>query len=338
MTELSYIELWTTSNSPLITINSTYTELQIIPITSNSKTNDWNIGTSGYPQVIYNGTETRKFMCMATISFDVNKNSTTFYTAFSINNNVVGSEKISSVSISGIPEETTISSILELSENDVVSIKCKNNGTVSSTSRISVVRLDLIIHSMQGNQGPSGNDGVNGSGSSIIIKKYGTNITNTPHTSLNFVGNGLEVNDTGSGTATINLSQNIFGQNYHYVEDDSTSITTAEWTEKLKLNTNSLPMGNYKISWYCEISNVNNLKAMTVRCQLNDNVNLSGEIFNSYSPQNFGTNIWHVFSGFKMMTSLSGINTIDLDFGLDNTDGIGSAQIKNARIELFRIN
>ena len=43
--------------------------------------------------------------------------------------------------------------------------------------------------------------------SSMIIKDEGTNIANTPHTALNFVGPGLTASDAGSGVASVTFSE-----------------------------------------------------------------------------------------------------------------------------------
>jgi len=48
-----------------------------------------------------------------------------------------------------------------------------------------------------------GNDG---SGSTIIVSEEGTDIPNTPHSTLNFTGDIITASDAGSGVATINIT------------------------------------------------------------------------------------------------------------------------------------
>jgi hypothetical protein len=335
MTDISYIELSTINNSPLTNITSNdYTELLLTSNTTLSNTTDWN-NELDYPRLTYTGIDTRTFICIATLSIDSNKSGKNFSITFGINNNPSNKDIISNISISGKSEEITLTAIFDLSTNDTISIFSKAVD-INTSFRIAIVRLNFTIHSLQGTQGMKGNDGIAGSGSSIIIKNMGTNITNTPHTSLNFIGEGFQVIDD-NGSATISLNSNLYGTQYHYIEEDSISKTTAEWISKLTLTTDDLPLGVYRLNWYSEISNGDNSKSMTVRCQHNGNT-ITGPIFNTFSYYAFGNNVWSIFNGFKQISNLSGINTFTIDYGLNNSNGDGIAQIRNSRLELYRIN
>lgn len=331
MSNLSFIELWTTSNSPFIKIDNTYTELKIPTNTENLKTDDWIINQNEYPQLIYKG-ESRKFMLIATISVSSNRNYDDFIFSFSVNDNILNKEKVSSVPISGKPEEITLSSTLTINKNDIISIYCKSYSPTNGFSRLNLVRLDFIIYSLGGNRGERGLDGIPGSGSSLIIKKNNNNISNTPHSAINFNGDYIIVKDNGS-SVDVTFEDNKYGKNKFHISDNKTTFTTLTWKKKLNLTTDMLPYGNYKISWYAEISNsVNEL--MQVKLNHNNEI-LAGPIFNSQSIEYYRAQIWQTFTGFKYLT-ISGINNFDIFFGLPELKN-GVAQIKNVCIELIRV-
>lgn len=71
---------------------------------------------------------------------------------------------------------------------------------VETTTAQTTASSGLSIHSI--GAGPQGPQGIPGSGSSITVKENGIDITNTPHTSLNF-GAGVVAVDGGSGVANI---------------------------------------------------------------------------------------------------------------------------------------
>ncbi|TXG82092.1 MAG: hypothetical protein E6R13_05425 [Spirochaetes bacterium] len=79
-----------------------------------------------------------------------------------------------------------------------------NGSATMETLACSGININTI--GAQGATGATGATGPTGSGSNVIIKDEGTNITNTPHSALNFTGAGVSVTDGGSGTANISIN------------------------------------------------------------------------------------------------------------------------------------
>ena len=93
-----------------------------------------------------------------------------------------------------------------------------------------------------------------------------------------------------------------------------------------------MPNGSYKLTWSAEYSNTDNDKAMAVRL-LQDN---SIEIAYGGSAAKLNSDIipWHSFSGNRKII-LNGQHTFNIDYKRGSN---GTAQIRRATIELFRIN
>jgi hypothetical protein len=142
------------------------------------------------------------------------------------------------------------------------------------------------------------------------------------------------LNGTTSNIQTqINNSVSIFGTEYNYAEDDTLSTTESNsFVQKLRLTTSSIPLGTYRLTWYAEFSNMSGDRSTRVQLEQDDTTVLAsagsaGKLEGSVVP-------WHSFSGIKKLSSLSGIHTFDIDYSRGSSN---TAQIKNARIELFRI-
>ena len=127
----------------------------------------------------------------------------------------------------------------------------------------------------------------------------------------------------------INTELSISNNEIQQVSSESESSTTSSiFQQKLRMNTNSLVNGTYKITWYCEIRSSS--KVITdVQVELNDTTIL-GQL--KIEPDRNSHSI--PFSGFSFQT-LSGVNTIDIDWRMP---GNGTSYIKRARLSLKRIN
>ena len=95
-----------------------------------------------------------------------------------------------------------------------------------------------------GSQGQPGAQGPAGAGSTVIIKDEGSNIPNTPHSELNFVGAGVTATDGGSGVATITIPGGSAGANIaQYRQSGNLTINTSATT--VVLNANDFQDSNY---------------------------------------------------------------------------------------------
>lgn len=210
--------------------------------------------------------------------------------------------------------------LASLSANDFVSFQVKKTAGTHDIVRDTVVTVIKCA-------GAKGDKGDTGSGSNVIVKDEGTNIPNTPHTDLNFVGTGVTVTDGGAGVATITIpgSTNIFGSQFHSGNSASESSTTSStFQQKLRLTTGSLPTGNYRIGWYFEHKGSGSSEG---RVELNDTTTLAQVDIDSSTPDFLGQS-GHYYTG-----SISGVQNIDIDWRAVSS----TAYIRRARLEIWRI-
>jgi hypothetical protein len=103
-------------------------------------------------------------------------------------------------------ETTGYSSMpVELNQNDKIRVQTVEKDTAGGCQTVPD-GCNLILWAPKGARGPKGekgDTGNTGSGSTITVQDEGTSIQNTPHTTLNFVGDSIEVTDAGSGVAEI---------------------------------------------------------------------------------------------------------------------------------------
>lgn len=123
-----------------------------------------------------------------------------------------------------------------------------------------------------------------------------------------------------------------FGTYFYKAEDETLSFTNStNYIQKLRLTTEDLPLGTYKVSWYCEQSVEQNNIRVGLRIQVND-TRTPVELF--YEHKNI--NQFKEKCGFFYIENVSGQHNIDLDYKSDigNRNGI---EIKNVRLELMRV-
>jgi len=121
-----------------------------------------------------------------------------------------------------------------------------------------------------------------------------------------------------------------FGADYQYEKSEAESTTTSEtFQNKVTLTTPSLPAGDYRLSWTAQITNDSGDKPVEVQITLDSN-----QIdFTFYAPK-FEDEFFKV-TGFCTETLLAGSSVLEMDFRA--TDEGGTAKIKGARLELFRV-
>ena len=104
--------------------------------------------------------------------------------------------------------------ILALAATDVLRVRAQ---VVSGSDQLNTdpdsLRLSIQTLGKDGATGASGPQGPTGSGSDIIVEDEGSNIPNTPHSNLNFVGAGVTATDGGAGVATITIPGGSAGAN-----------------------------------------------------------------------------------------------------------------------------
>lgn len=172
----------------------------------------------------------------------------------------------------------------------------------------------------RGSQGPQG---VTGSGSNITIRENNTNVTNTPHSILDFDGTHFDITDQGSGRALVKY---VFGAEFQQASSDAESTTTATSLQtKLTLTTTSLPSATYMLNYSFEVSNGANSILTTVEIQEGATV----EAQTTFEADND----YHSLSGF-VIRSWSGVKTLTIKY---MTASGGTAKIRRARLALWRV-
>ncbi len=117
---------------------------------------------------------------------------------------------------------------------------------------------------------------------------------------------------------------------FYQVSSESQSNTTSTtFQQKLRLSTTTVPSGTYRISWYCEYGAGAIKETTEVRVQLDDTTDLG-----SVSRQFTSEKDIFTFSGTKYSSLSNAAHTVDLDY---RTTGAGTATIKMARLELWRV-
>lgn len=92
--------------------------------------------------------------------------------------------------------------------------------------------INLTVVKLRGTKGDTGATGPQGpAGNNLInVADEGTNLPNTPHSKLNFVGDIVTASDAGSGTATITIN-NDFKSSLFQARKTTTQATTGTYTD-----------------------------------------------------------------------------------------------------------
>ena len=165
----------------------------------------------------------------------------------------------------------------------------------------------------------------------ITIKEDGTNVTNTPHTKINFTGSGVDVTDDGNDQVSVTISgaQTVFGTQFNEVSSEIESQTTNNiYKEKLTMALTSLPSGKYRIGWYFEIKISSASASAKAKVELDDATILM-ETKDAFKHLGYAP-----ISGISYQ-NLSNDHDIDIDFCTDSKGK--TATIRRARLEVWRV-
>ena len=156
--------------------------------------------------------------------------------------------------------------IITMASTDIFRIRAQVvDGSDQLNTLANSLRLSIHTVGANGAAGATGPQGPAGSGSTIIIEDEGSNIPNTPHSNLNFVGAGVTATDGGSGVATITIPGQSAGANiaqcrrtwdltintsattipFDATDFEDSNYTVAPFTGLITINTS----GVYKISY-----------------------------------------------------------------------------------------
>jgi hypothetical protein len=219
-----------------------------------------------------------------------------------------------------------------LYDGDFITLQAKSSNSNGHTDT-DIVMTVVKLQGFQGPQGPAG------SGSSLTVKDEGSNVANTPHTDLNFVGDGVSVSDAGSGVATVNIAggtASVFGSEFQEASSEGESSTTnSSYQLKIRLTTGTVLAGTYRIGWSYEwISN-------TTLIDAGYNVDVdSGTIIHEVVPaptRIYVGGTYYSISGFEHMALSNASHTIDLNYKANILSNGGTTYIRRARLEIWRV-
>ncbi len=221
-----------------------------------------------------------------------------------------------------------------LQQNDYIALQMyftvNNVASVIAPTVLTITALQGV----KGQDGAPGADGIPGSGSTLIIKEDGSNVVNTPHSAINFKGDGVTVSDAGVGIVDVTVSipsANVFGTWYAWGSADSVTGTNSNsFQEKTSLSVTGIPGGYYRLGWYFEWRLTSTSYDIITRVVI-DNTDVVME----HNQEVKDTNSWHTDSGYVIRQLGSGNHTFDLDYCTENTSATG--YIRRARLEFWRV-
>lgn len=154
---------------------------------------------------------------------------------------------------------------------------------------------------------------------------------NTSDEVRSYLNDELDRISTSLNDVVERLDNLTFGANYQYSFSEEVSQTTSEnFQNKVTMTTNPLPIGSYRITAHAEITNDNG-KAVIVKVVL-DTIN-TNEFH--YVPK-FANDEYFAFQSFALVNFLSEQpHVLEIDFA--STSEGGTAKIRRARLEIFRV-
>jgi hypothetical protein len=164
--------------------------------------------------------ETGLYFLNFAMSFDADAGEETIQGRFRINDTTVVPGSIRTASEDDEINDLSNAITAELTAGDFVSFQHQASGTgnvLDSSSNICITRAS----------GVKGDKGDTGSGSTITIQDEGSTVTGGPHSTLNFVGDGITASNAGGGVATITVDA-ATKQAFHSHNNTTTqTLTTA---------------------------------------------------------------------------------------------------------------
>lgn len=139
--------------------------------------------------------------------------------------------------------------------------------------------------------------------------------------------------DSIDPTASGSVGNILFGDFYVFeLENAESSTTSTTYVQKLRLTTDTVPSGVYRVGWHFEWRISKSNEQFYYRVQLDDTTVLSE---NFKSPV-VDVNEWQSVNNFYYLPALSsGIHYLDIDYRSSSTGS--TAYIKEARMEFWRV-
>jgi len=166
---------------------------------------------------------------------------------------------------------------------------------------------------------------------------------------MSYDGSELSINNTVSGvtpTEDYHLttkdyvdsagSESIFGSEYDYAESESESSTTSsDYQQKLRLTTETLPAGDYRIGWSFEHTSSTDRVDAVFNIEVDDTTSIN-ELLPA-TQKKYADGAWYNQSGFKHVSLTNASHTVDLDYKANVDEEAGTTYIRKARLEIWRV-
>lgn len=114
--------------------------------------------------------------------------------------------------------------------------------------------------------------------------------------------------------------------NFYEESEQTTSVASTSYVNKIDVNTDFLNDGDYRLSWYCEVAYSKKNELFYVRTS-HYPVTIS-----EVSMEAVDVSSWVPFSGFKIISGISGVNRFLMS--IRSSKKKSTAYIRRARIEL----
>jgi hypothetical protein len=166
----------------------------------------------------------------------------------------------------------------------------------------------------------------------VSVQDEGSPVTDTPHNTLDFIGDGVDATNAGGGVVVIEIPGTVFGTERGYNSSETASSTTsATPQQKVRLSKTSLPSGTYHIEYSAEYVRLDDKNSESnVRIQINDTTTIG---YHYDEDSKGGAGLYHMVSGMYE-AALSGNINIDLDY---YDTGGGTTGIQRARLSIWRV-
>ncbi len=124
----------------------------------------------------------------------------------------------------------------------------------------------------------------------------------------------------------------VMGRNYDREAcEQENSTTNPNWQRKVRMETENLPYGEYRVGWSYEWR-----QTRGTRNDFKARVRRGEDVFGEHQQEakDSGQDQWHTASGFGFFTGY-GVQHIDIDYCSSNSSE--TASIRRARLEIWRV-
>lgn len=139
------------------------------------------------------------------------------------------------------------------------------------------------------------------------------------------------MNDSG-GASQITTTFGAWSQ-YGSVDAEASYTGSTAYQQRLRVTTPSLPAGNYRISWYCELSADASNERLSSRVQIDDTTTIHE--CSCYVSETYANGGWTNRAGHYVGALGAGVHNLDLDYAIEDTGD--TVYIRRARIMIWRM-